>query len=84
MPDVCFSGWFCVIDFMIRHKPVLLFFFYQKITGFFFFFFCNIGQLTLISQFVEPQTNVPVLRAKSYYISYHDRSYNLLFMQHVI
>ena len=27
MPDVCFSGWFRVIDFMIRHKPVLLFFF---------------------------------------------------------
>ena len=26
MPDVCFSGWFRVIDFMIRHKPVLLFF----------------------------------------------------------
>ena len=26
MPDVCFSGWFCVIYFMILHKPVLLFF----------------------------------------------------------
>ena len=40
MPDVCFSVWFRVIDFMIRHKAVLLFFFfffcfYQKITRFF-------------------------------------------------
>ena len=38
--DVCFSGWFRVIDFMIRHKLVLLFFFfsfcfYQKITRLF-------------------------------------------------
>ena len=42
MPDVCFSGWFRVIDFMIRHKPVLLFLFsfsfvfIRKITRFFF------------------------------------------------
>ena len=40
MPDVCFSVWFRVIDFMIRHKAGLLFFFfffcfYQKITRFF-------------------------------------------------
>ena len=27
MPDVCFSGWFSVIDFMIPHKPALLFLF---------------------------------------------------------
>ena len=23
MPDVCFSGWFRVIYFTVRHKPVL-------------------------------------------------------------
>ena len=53
MPDVCFSGWFRVIDFMIRHKPVLLilfpfsFVFIRKITRLFFVILD-----TLISQFV--------------------------------
>ena len=42
MPDVCFSGWFSLIDFMIPHKPVLLFLFsffclfLSKVTRFFF------------------------------------------------
>ena len=45
MPDLCFSDWFRVIDFMIRHKLNLLFLFlffcfYQSNTR---SFVCNIG-----------------------------------------
>ena len=54
MPDVCFSCWFRVIDFMIRRKPVLLFcfLFLLFLSERSLDFLCNIGQLTLISQFV--------------------------------
>ena len=48
MLDVCFSGWFGVIGFVILYKPVLIFLFSIS----FKIFFIHIGQLTLISQFV--------------------------------
>ena len=47
MLDLCFSGWFHVIEFVIRHKPALFFclfsfsfVFIREITR---FFFCKIG-----------------------------------------